>query len=1677
MRILLSLFVLAWSFLFSEEPEEEGAPLSSAEQIASLTQETPYLIANLISPLSGQVCLTQVDLIATGAEPLSLQRTYIAPYVLGRYPVPQNCAPFEKWEEVLLFSSVNKNYRGWVYLSHLHLEVKKGPSYIVRLREKNGVITEFIVDRKPPFSSSLASHPYGFTNTNGHVPSGQYDLRNIRFSCSDNGTRFTIHLPNGTIRHYRQQGKSLSAKYFTPFVIEKEILPNGKLIRYQYRPDKQEILIESLSPDERHVYASILYHQAFDWTYNTFSTSSGQKARYDYHRINKEFYGLRKKVSKKNTVKMNRGVSSPFLLGKVDSSYYCNETTQFSPRLTLESYNSKDHVFALTYAPFGEDGHLRVQQLNLPVGENDAYVPAYQFDYSPPVAGRKEGTTTVTCTDGSLIVYHFSKNLFITSIQNYDQHRNLKKEKLFLWNANQWLEAIEERDADHNLLYQKSYAYDPFGNPITEKFSGDITGDGGLQTYITKRTFSQDGKNLLLTEEAQNGKTISVTYLPSTNLIASNLTKDHDRILLREFYLYDDCHNLVQKISDDGSSENQQELFHVTQRRITTYLLRNSAPFLHMPEWIIETYAEAGVEKLLKKTQLIYDPFGHVAEEIVYDSHSNHAYTLFKTYNERGDLLSETNSLGQQANYTYDAKGRKVSEQNFSQRLSTAFGYDTLGRLKEKKETTDDQSTRIMRSEYDPQNRLIQTTDRFGNSTHYTYAHLNPSPSKTIYPPIVSDKGEPVSVVTNTAYDSLGRELAKTDANGNTTAYRYNAYGSPIEVLHPDGAKETFRYVLDGTLDRYTDPDGLTIQYQHDVLGRVLSKTYLTADIGPIAEETYTYNGFNLVAFTDKEGNLTQYFYDGAGRKIGEEFCGRKVEYTYDSLGRIQTTIRHNQENTLAIHYQRDLLGRILEETKTDSEGNLLYKIAYSYDADGNIAVITRPVNGQNAVETISYDPFAREVCRIDPLSHQTTTRYDEAQTNVIGQRTLQVFKTDPLNRTDIQTYDALARPVSHCVIDSNGRTLALQEKSYDPHGNLIFIHDHVYQQAEHLEKQSTHYAYNSRNQLNTLMRAYSTPEVRKTGYTYYPSGKTQTKTLPNGTTLSYTYDPFGHLSALHSSDGTIDHAFEYDRLGRLLTASDQVNNLCIQRTVDPFGNTIEERFPSGFQICKTYDDFNRCRFLKTPFAEIVYRYDPLHMRSVEKKNLHGNLLYTHAYTAYDLSNHLLREELIGNLGEVVHSPNLLGQTLSLTSPYYAEEYVYDAVGNTIARCINGKESIYAYDGLDQLISENSDRYTYDSLYNRREAHGRSFSYNLLNELNGPFCYDLNGNLQSKEQFNCTYDPLNQLIEAATPAFKVNFAYDPLGRRLSKTVSEPTPLGWKEVFHENYLYDGSQEIGSISADGTLKNFRILGLTASTVCIELEGKPYAPIVDVQGNICSLIDPAARVMTSSYAFTAFGETLKAPQDQNPWRFASKRLDPELNLVYFGKRYYDPSLGRWTSPDPMGFADSMNLYQYVLNNPFSFADPDGQFIIAIPLLALTWKVVAAAAVAAFVGYELEHQFGHSHSDLGKAFGAAVGQMAKGSLGLALNQAVDTEKKKKPPYKGDELGDDPTKCPGEGFEWRGKGKPGSRHGSWFNSDTGESLHPDLDHPPPKKPHWDYESTDGEKARLNIDGTWEWKQ
>jgi RHS repeat-associated protein len=66
-----------------------------------------------------------------------------------------------------------------------------------------------------------------------------------------------------------------------------------------------------------------------------------------------------------------------------------------------------------------------------------------------------------------------------------------------------------------------------------------------------------------------------------------------------------------------------------------------------------------------------------------------------------------------------------------------------------------------------------------------------------------------------------------------------------------------------------------------------------------------------------------------------------------------------------------------------------------------------------------------------------------------------------------------------------------------------------------------------------------------------------------------------------------------------------------------------------------------------------------------------------------------------------------------------------------------------------------------------------------------------------------------------------------------------------------------------------------------------------------------------------------------------FGGKELNEELGLEWhdFGARNYDASLGRWMNLDPLG--EKMyewSPYNYVLNNPLIFIDPDGEYPILI-------------------------------------------------------------------------------------------------------------------------------------------------
>ncbi|CAG1009859.1 hypothetical protein PHYC_03759 [Phycisphaerales bacterium] len=61
-------------------------------------------------------------------------------------------------------------------------------------------------------------------------------------------------------------------------------------------------------------------------------------------------------------------------------------------------------------------------------------------------------------------------------------------------------------------------------------------------------------------------------------------------------------------------------------------------------------------------------------------------------------------------------------------------------------------------------------------------------------------------------------------------------------------------------------------------------------------------------------------------------------------------------------------------------------------------------------------------------------------------------------------------------------------------------------------------------------------------------------------------------------------------------------------------------------------------------------------------------------------------------------------------------------------------------------------------------------------------------------------------------------------------------------------------------------------------------------------------------------------------NPFGYAGyvHEANPDLNLARY--RWMDPVLGRWLSRDPIGYADSLNLYLYCGGRVFGFTDPMG-------------------------------------------------------------------------------------------------------------------------------------------------------
>lgn len=150
--------------------------------------------------------------------------------------------------------------------------------------------------------------------------------------------------------------------------------------------------------------------------------------------------------------------------------------------------------------------------------------------------------------------------------------------------------------------------------------------------------------------------------------------------------------------------------------------------------------------------------------------------------------------------------------------------------------------------------------------------------------------------------------------------------------------------------------------------------------------------------------------------------------------------------------------------------------------------------------------------------------------------------------------------------------------------------------------------------------------------------------------------------------------------------------------------------------------------------------------------------------------------------------------------------------------------------------------------------------------------------------------------------------------------------------------------------------------------------------------------------------FGETsfrsARAGVDVSPkrFRYTGKERDEETSLYYHGARYYAPWLGRWTSADPAGLVDGVNVYAYVSNNPLALSDPTGLWgwrevaVIAAVVVVGTVVTVATAGAAAPLIAGAVASVGLSGAAATVATGVAVGAVAGAVGGAAAGAAGET-------------------------------------------------------------------------------------
>ncbi len=729
---------------------------------------------------------------------------------------------------------------------------------------------------------------------------------------------------------------------------------------------------------------------------------------------------------------------------------------------------------------------------------------------------------------------------------------------------------------------------------------------------------------------------------------------------------------------------------------------------------------------------------------------------------------------------------------------------------------------------------------------------------------------------TTARFDTLGRPFLTLAHNG------FNPDTTPIQFvtrveLDIEGNQREVRDAIEQNGDKQ---GRIVMRYDYDMLGNRIHQASMEAG------QRWTLNDVagNTIRAWDSRGHAFRTEYDSLRRPLRPFVTGADAAYPNRELltARLVYGEQHPEDEVRnlrgMLYLHLDQAGAVTIEAH-DFKGNPLR-------ASGRIATEYKQTIDWSAVNAALP---ANAMAQLDPgaLEAALATR----------------LETDTfISRT---TYDALNRPVTL----TTPHTPTMQPSVIRP----------GYNEANLLERVDANLHEATANGQPSW-----TPFV--TNIDYDAKGQRQRIDHGNGASTSYEYDPLTF------------------RLVHLLT----------RRNVVDFPDDCPHPSPAGWPGCQvqnlhyTYDPVGSITHIRDDAQQTIY---------FRNKRVEPSAEYT-----YDAIYRLIEATGREHLGQIAGAPTPHSHDDALrvgrlhpgdgnATGTYTERYVYDAVGNILTMQHRGSDP--AHSGWTRAYAHSETTQLEVGAVNNR------LSSTTLNGTIETYRYDgsagLHGNITTMPHLPLLqWDYRDRLQATAQQAVNNGtpettwYVYDAGGQRVRKvtelqTVAGQTPtrmkeriyLGGLEIYRE-YENDGATIKLERETLHIMDDEQRIALV-ETRTIDTEGGDPAPqrLIRYQlgnhlGSTSLELDDQARVISYEeyypYGSTSYQAVSSHTETPKRYRYTGKERDEETGLCYHGARYYVCWLGRWTSPDPIGLLDGLNLYRFSQSNPVTFLDPNG-------------------------------------------------------------------------------------------------------------------------------------------------------